>query len=235
MNLLFKTISALTLLFSSHFAAAGMMGPVESHDIAENFYIEAIAGWDSSDWTHSLNYICPSQTAFQVSRLNNGFAAGGNAGYILNHYFSLEVSALSLPTVHYNIQSATDTYSASDSGSISNWYIDLAGKVTFPVLAVSHLDAFGKFGVVSRAGNFSDHEVFNGVYNPLIQSSVFNTLEPIVGGGLQYHLSRNWAINAQYLFIPYGILATTVLGPNQADHISIPSAQIVTGGIGFYF
>ena len=198
-------------------------------------YLDGSLGWASTDWRNSLNYIFPSQTATQFNHLNSGFTYGGDLGYQFNHYFSLEVGALGLPNVSYTIQSKTHTYTSNDTGSISNWLVDLAGKVTLPIPTVSGLDIFGKFGVAYRAGNFTDEEILTGTASLPIQPTVFDILEPILGGGLQYRLNKHWAINGQYLFVPYGILSTTILGPNGADHISIPTAQIVTGGISFNF
>jgi len=235
MSLNFIKTTAVTLFLSSSLAAAGTMGAVETSNPYNKFYIEGDAGWASSNWRDSLNYIFPSQTSTQFSKLNSGFAYGGDIGYNLNRYFSIEAGAFGLPKVGYTIQSATTTYTANDSGTISNWLIDIAGKATLPIEQISGLDLFGKFGIAYRAGNFTDTDIFNGVANTVIQPSVFDLLEPIVGGGLQYHINQRWSINAQYLFVPYGILSTTILGPNQADHISIPSAQILTGGISFNF
>ena len=183
----------------------------------------------------SLNYIFPSQTSTQLTNVNSGFIYGGDLGYTFNRYFSIEVGAFGLPTVSYTIRSKPGNYIANDTGTISNWLIDLAGKVTLPIASISGLDICGKFGVAYRAGNFKDNETRDGLPNTAIQPSVFDILEPLVGGGLQYGITENWSVNAQYLFIPYGILSTTILGPNKADHISIPSAQIVTGGISFNF
>ena len=211
------------------------MGPIESSKTYSGFYIEGVAGWTASRWTDSLNYIFQSQTSSQFSKLDGGFTYGGDIGYKWNNYFSIEAGALGLPNVNYTIQSATDTYTAYDSGTISSWLVDIAGKVTLPIAPISGLDLFGKFGIAYRAGKFTDNEIFNGEINTLNQPSVFNILEPILGGGLQYHINANWSLSAQYLFIPYGILSTTDIGPLQADHISIPAAQIVTGGIRFNF
>ena len=240
MILHYKKISTLALLLSSGLVIAGTVGPVKAHKVLNGFYAEGSAGAAFSNWTPALNYIFPSQTSSHVSNVNSGFTAGGDLGYKLNPYFSLEVGALSLPKVSYSIQSATqltilDTYTAQDVGSISNWLVDFVGKVTLPVGALTGLDVFGKFGLTYRAGNYIDNELYNGEPNIFIQPSVFNILEPILGAGLQYHLGENWVVNAQYLFVPYGILSTGILGPNLEDHGTIPSAQIVTGGIGFYF
>ena len=199
------------------------------------FYIEGAVGGAFSNWSDSLSYIFPSPTSSQFTNLDAGFTFGGDVGYKFNRYFSIEAGAFSLPKVNYTIQSKTNTYTATDSGSISNWLIDLAGKVTLPVASISGLDMFGKFGMAYRAGNFTDNETFNGGATTLIRPSVFDILEPVVGSGLQYAINDSWAVNAQYLYVPYGILSTTILGPNQADHISIPAAQLLTGGISFTF
>ncbi len=235
MILNFKKITISGLLVSSSLAIAGTMGSVESHEVYNHYYIEGSAGWAFSNWTDSLNYIFPSPTSSQLNRLKGGFTYGGDAGYKFNRYFSIEAGAFSLPKVDYTINSLTSTYTAIDSGTMSNWLIDFAGKVTLPIRPIPSLDIFGKFGIAYRAGNFTDNEILNGDAITVIKPSVFDLLEPVIGGGLQYHINEMWSINAQYLFVPYGILSTTILGPNQADHISIPSAQMVTGGISFNF
>ena len=228
----------LTIVATKATSAAVQVGSPQ-HKL-HPLYLDGTLGWASSDWMNSLNYVFPSQTSTQLSHASNGFVYGGDLGYYLNRHFSIEVGAMGLPKANYGIQSAGlsaagTSYLAQDNGSISNWLVDLAGKVTFPVTTLSGLELFGKFGVAYRAGNFTDYEVLNGTPVGLIQPSVFDLLEPIVGGGLQYRMNEHWSINTQYLFAPYGILSTTILGPNQADHISIPSLQTVTGGLSFNF
>ena len=231
----FKMILMLALFGGSSLAMAGTQGPVGASDLYHGFYAEGAVGWTFSNWKSAINYIFPSQVASQFNNLHGGFSGGGDIGYKLNPYFSMEVGAFSLPKIKYTIQSAAPGYIAKDMGSISNWLIDFAGKITIPVTKITGVDAVGKFGVAYRAGNYIDQETYNGAPNSVVQPSVFNIIEPILGGGLQYHMSEHWVIDAQYLFMPYGILSTTILGPTMEDHGSIPSAQIATLGVGFYF
>ena len=233
-----KIVPGLILLCVSNLAISGTMGSIKED---YNFYIEGDIGYTFSNWTIPFNYLFPLQTYSSSTNFSGGFTGGGDLGYKLNKYFSIELDAFDLPTVKYNVNSSTSTYTASDSGSVSNWLLGFSGKLTVPIAQISGLDIFGKFGVAYRAGTNKDNDILNvvgsgyGTQNIFVQPTSFSVVEPIFGGGLQYHLNEHWVINAQYLYAPPGIVSTTVLGPNEADHSSIPQIQIVTAGIGLYF
>ncbi len=141
-----------------------------------------------------------------------------------------------MPTVNYHIKSGLNNKSViEDYGQITQWFIDGLVKIHVPVPTKPNFELFGKFGLVYRAGVISDNEINSSVYVPIVNTPYSNNLQPILGGGLQYHLTSNWMINAQYLFLPYSIVSSAPIGPVLNDHSILPSTQLVTGGIAYYF
>jgi opacity protein-like surface antigen len=211
------------------------------------YYIEGDLGYAFSDWTTTINHLFPAQTdsysAVNIRKFSNkrhGFCWGGDVGYRLNRDFAIEVGAFSLPTVRYNIRSGTEDSVTQDKGKFHHWLVYFAGKVIFPVPLLQGLDLFGKFGIAYRAGKITDNETTSnettsGEVNAKNLTGYFKILQPILGAGAQYYITKSWSINAQYLFAPYGDINSIDLGPNEVNHHNIPAAHLVTGGIGFHF
>ena len=245
------SLIAISLLLGSSIASADGNPCSDCPCFTPHLYVEGHAGYAFNDWKTSLDDafqpLTPEEEGTTIIIHNNakhhdGLAGGGGIGYQFNPYFALEFGGFACRKVDYECftQSTIETHeqSARSKGSITNWFLYSAAKLTWSPRWISELDLFAKFGVAFRYGKIKNKNVsFDSAITPettrLSQSSDMSFPSAIVGGGLQYWICDWLSINAQYLYLPASVGSTTDLA--GFDHFRFPHTHIVTCGISFTF
>jgi outer membrane immunogenic protein len=234
------------------------------------FYAGLNAGgaWGRSDATTSIscgpvpgflfNYICGAgfgqaeanvvNTAGTGSMSGSGFTGGGQIGYNLqnnNWVYGVEIDAESfhLRASRQGMAANPGFYAAAITSSVStDWLMTARGRVGW---AHENLLAYVTGGVA--ATNLQASHTFLDNALPGVTAAWSGSATKLgwtVGGGLEYALSRNWSVKAEYLFVKFGsvsasgIISTGPGAPGYANAISTSTdltAQIARGGFNYRF
>lgn len=124
-----------------------------------------------------------------------GFVFGADIGYQFTHYFGLELGG-------YFPQVVNGSVAAGGRVSLKTWLAYLAAKLSVPICR--SFDVFFKGGLNYRSLRVSG----NGIGRVFRARSV----QPMFGVGAEYRISRNWLVNAQYLYFATSPTVVPVLG-----------------------
>lgn len=144
---------------------------------------------------------------------NGGFAFGGDLGYQLNQYFSVEGGWFYLPKAKFTVNPTA---------------FKIKGGIAYAALkamASIYEDAyvFGKLGM-AYTYNQSSAAFLSSDLSKVVNSS--NYWNPLFAAGVQYYFTPNWSANAQYTFVP-GYRSTS------SNCFVAPVAHLFTVGIGY--
>jgi outer membrane immunogenic protein len=246
------------------------------------FYIGAHGGgaWGRDDITHSTIFAAPGAFAIDAAAVTassspllnpNGFIAGVHAGYNVQtgsfvwgiegdiSYFRLRASAngtFPFPSTVPGGPLAPPTLSYSANTSLTtDWLATFRPRLGF-ALANALLYVTGGLAVTNEKVDQTSG-VLNGA---TLASSISETrLGWTVGGGIEYMLTPNWTIRAEYLHLDFGTAsgsgtnnvppgifgnllcqagAPALFGPATYTGCSISSrltAEVIKGGITYRF
>lgn len=209
-------------------------------------YIEGNIGYEFTAWDDEINLLSFRKPKNMIPRISasgeliavhhgkGGFAWGGALGYQINPFFAVEIGAYNLQSVHANAYDPR-VFTLSHRIKLRNWLGYAAGKLLLPIIFFDGLDLFVKGGIAYRDGQFRDdsYDTVTGVFRGR-ETSSYSGFRPIIGAGAQYHLTQNWIINAQYLYIPDGN-SRTQYDLVETQYLTAPQTHIITGGIGYLF
>jgi outer membrane immunogenic protein len=229
------------------------------------FYIGGNAGygWGNSDATS--NFTCPSGTAVldcqytipaNLAAVNNaasgslspdGFTGGIQAGY--NWQVGSGVYGIESDFNAFNLDdslsggahfpSASTNYAVNASVK-TDWLFTFRGRLGWTVTPTALLYATGGLAV-------TDIKVSN-AFTDDFTTITFGSSDSrktkagwTVGGGLEWALNRNWTVKAEYLYVDFGSVETTLVtnavvgGPNVMTTSADLHANIVRAGVNYRF
>ena len=236
-------VGIASLAATSAMAGGPDMAPAPDYS---GFYIDGDVGWAGSDWQDFVGGIFnPTGGAASSGTVEGGgyggFAWGGDIGYQFNEYYSFEVGAYSLRSVAGNVGNANRNVASPGTtfqppnpsagpAKVSSWIAYAAGKLTIPLF--DNVDLFGKAGIAWRFLDYSGTALGQSAVSLSLAAtqSFSNThyATALAGVGLQYWITPEWSVNAQYLYVP-GRSA------DQEIDQQAPSVHLVVGGVGYKF
>ena len=129
----------------------------------QGFYVQADAGYAYIPWKKKID-----------GTKNGFFTFGGALGYQMNRFLAAEFGG-------FYAGKAT-----IENGTVKNWDLYLAAKLTAPMPAVQNLSVFAKAGMALR--HFGTPQADN-------------KIRPLFGLGAQYDINDSWYVGAQWMFI----------------------------------
>lgn len=233
-------VGIASLVATSAMAGGPDVAPAPDYS---GFYVDGDVGWAGSYWNDFVGGVF-NPTGFAASAGvvqsggTGGFAWGGDIGYQFNEYYSFEVGAYSLRSVSGQVGNSSQSRGttvhppAQSAGpvKVSSWALYVAGKLAIPLF--DNFDLFGKAGIAWRFLDYSGAALSQSpVPLSLGAPQTFNDIHYatwLAGVGIQYWLTPQWSLNAQYLYIP---------GRGDLEDISqeAPNVHIVVGGVGYKF
>jgi outer membrane immunogenic protein len=126
------------------------------------------------------------------------------------------------------------------TSSSTDWLATVRGRIGF--LALPNLLLYGTGGLA-----ITDIEVSNSyvdTFNPIATGSSSNNVTRAgwtVGGGAEYALDRNWSVKAEYLYLDFGTVSTTMTvtragtTPSPVTTSDRFTAQIGRAGVNYKF
>lgn len=207
-----------------HFIVLGFgliaMNEVSALCCNNGFYLNGNIGYARTDWEKSglfPSIVVPNFSLkfdnFRNSR--NGFVYGTNAGYLFNRFVGVEMGGYVLPEVkaHYTINTVP-AITIKGWDNLTHWLLYSAGKFILPM---NQFDLFFKAGAAYRNVKFRGQDQHNNNLD-------INDLSFIGGGGIQYHLSSVWNVEAQWLHVS----GYTNTFPN----VAMPAADLFVASLG---
>jgi outer membrane immunogenic protein len=232
------------------------------------FYVGGNAGyaWGNSDPT-SL-FTCPSGSAanscaysfpanlavidnattgrLQPDGFTGGFQAGYNWQFASSAVFGIETDINSFRL--RSSLSATGPFPAAASNFVTNvssstdWLYTLRGRLGWAFTPMAMLYATGGLAVTDlhTSNAFTD----NFAPPTFGSSSISNTKAGwTAGGGVEWAFNQNWTVKAEYLYVDFGSVSTTlttntiaaVVGPNVLTTSTNLHENIVRAGINYKF
>jgi len=227
---LFTTASLVAL--SGVFASGAMAGGQEVIlPTYSGIYLEVNLGYAHIDWRNYAlgipNFGGPLSTS--ISNTLGGFSAGANIGYQFNEYWAFEAGWYYLPKVRGTTPTPPSVSPFVDVKATA-WFAYFAGKLMLPIYQDTYI--FAKIGGAYRETRLSADAAF---LNPVTGQPLpirGRYWVPLFGAGIQYYITPNWSLNAQYVRIPgyqRAIAATT------RNRLNVPAANILTAGVGYKF
>jgi outer membrane immunogenic protein len=210
------------------------------------FYIGGNAGGLWNTGNTQINAFFPaSGLIFSNSlpgRLNtseSGFIGGGQVGYnwqtgafvlgaeadFQGTSLSRNISVVGPSFVNPFTGNPTDNFTANAHQSL-DWLGTVRGRVGFVATPDNRLMIYGTGGFAYGGGsfhaNFCDFNAnfcWGGSSNP-------TRVGWTIGGGLEYALTNNWIIGAEYLYYNLGSHSTTLLATGALDSVFVPGAFV---------
>ncbi|QHG92476.1 hypothetical protein EGQ50_01785 [Coxiella endosymbiont of Amblyomma sculptum] len=197
--------------------------PVPSSPNYTGIYIEGNAGYVYHPWSSDATTVPGILKDFALisssSKGDGGSTFGGDLGYQFNQNLALEGGWFYLPKAAFT---TVDPGTFTIKGGVA--YTALKGMA--PVY--ENACVFGKLGV-SYTYNWSSIALASSDLNSTTNvSSCSNYWNPLFAAGMQYYLSPNWSVSAQYTFVPGYRNASS-------DRFVTPVAHLVTIDIGYKF
>jgi outer membrane immunogenic protein len=204
------------------------------------FYIGLNAGGILSSGSRNATLVVPSSDIFLnsffpggIGNSQSGFIGGGQAGYnwqtgafVLGIVTDFDGTTLSK---NFNFSSApfgpgtpfpTDTLNVNAKASL-DWLGTTRAKVGFVVTPDNRLQIYGTGGVAYGGGS-SHFNVFDSVNNAYWSGSPSSTrVGWTVGAGVEYAITNNVTIGAEYLYADLGSTKITT-NPNSAASLVFP-------------
>lgn len=179
-------------------------------------YAEDNAGYVYRPWKSDVTTVpgTPRNSGLSSSSSGNGgFTFGGDLGYQLSQYFSVEGGWFYLPKAKFTINPTT---------------FKIKGGIAYAALKAmasiyENTYVFGKLGM-AYTYNQSSVAFLSSDLTKVVSSS--NYWNPLFAAGVQYYFTPNWSVNTQYTFVP-GYRSTS------SSCFVAPVAHLFTVGIGY--
>lgn len=160
-------------------------------------YVGAQGGYANTNFSNSSVIATPaydSATISSASVKNHVFAARGYAGYQFNDYIAVEAGYLRPRSTRYtNINGGT-----VPNGDVSEYGIDLTGKVFLPMAAYVHLSPYVKVG-----GVYMDAESQGGITRNGASDFGYS-IHPLMGAGIGYDIMPSLTADISWTSITQG-------------------------------
>lgn len=189
--------------------------PAENPNLLYGLYAAVNLGYVNIPYQHRIGGITtndqtPANATLSWKNGNGGFVWGGDLGYQFNRNLAFEMGAL-----RYPIATATLTASNTQFNRFSSWNIYGAMRFIAPV--------FNQFAIFAKAG--ATYYIMHA--HPLNNSAWKNDNQftPLFAAGASYAFPNSIMLDITY----------THLGGNFTPTITLPSANAITGGIGYKF
>lgn len=194
-------------------------------------YLEANLGYAHLDWRDYALGIPNFGGAFStdISNTVGGFSAGADLGYQFNEYWSLEGGWYYLPQVHGTVPTVPGV-GPFIQATAQAWFAYVAAKLLVPIYHGTYI--FGKFGTAYRRTRLTANMALSHTVTGQPLPITGRYWAPFFAVGIQYYITWNWSINAQYMRLPgYNrfVAATTT------NRVNVPAADIITAGVAYKF
>lgn len=225
------TILSAVILTSLSAAVAMAGGPEYAPPNYSGIYLEVNLGYAHID---CRNYALGipnfgGQFSTGLSNTLGGFSVGPDIGYQFNEYWSLEAGWYYLPEVR-GTAPVVVSVGPFIADKATAWFAYLAGKLMIPIYTDTYI--FAKVGGAYRQTRLTANAA---AVNPVTGQSLPITgryWTPLFGAGIQYYITPNWSINAQYLYVPG---YQRFIPATRNNRLNVPSASIILAGVGYKF
>lgn len=182
-KILFSLFSILTCVSAAEASPSGSYTP--------QFYIGVQGGYANTNFSKGDVIAVPSSGSVPINTASIGnhvFAARGYAGYRFNDYLALEAGYLKPKNTRYtNINNGT-----VPNGYVSEYAIDLTGKLFLPMAAYIHLSPYFKIG-----GAYVNAASHGGITRNGANDFGYS-FHPLIGGGIGYDVTPSMTVDISY-------------------------------------
>jgi len=184
-KLLFSLFSIWACVTAAH---------ASSNSSQPQFYAGVQGGYADTNFNLSSMVATPANGSVALTSAsikNHVFAARGYAGYQFNDYVALEAGYLKPRSTRFtNINGGS-----VPNGDVSEYAVDLSGKVFLPMAAYIHLSPYVKLGAAYLNATSQGGITRNG-------SSDFGySLHPVLGAGIGYDIMQNITMDVSWTTI----------------------------------
>lgn len=176
-------------------SASGVAAPAADVYSQHFFYVGAIGGYGSDDWSSMIAQDSDTSVTNPTSVNGEGALFGADAGYQFNRHLAIEAEYVRMPTATIEMNYLYNNVFAPTTASELS-FAAVAVKILAPIFN-SHFTFFADAGPAYEYRKDSQQVVFtsNGAVS-------VGTWAPTFGGGFMYRMDQNWQAEASFQYLP---------------------------------